>query len=61
MGPTPLLPCPFCGSTNISEVEGRTYKWSKMQCNDCEASSGEMRRSEPNAAAIEWNTRETQA
>jgi transcription elongation factor Elf1 len=38
-----LLPCPFCGSENISMHEGETFRWRKMACNDCSASCGEFR------------------
>jgi Lar family restriction alleviation protein len=60
-------PCPFCGSTDISVVEGSTFKWIKAKCKDCDATCGEVRKpsiyglttNEPNtkAAFEEWNRR----
>jgi len=40
----PLLPCPFCGSTSISEPqEGSTFRWRYLACNECGAQCGEER------------------
>lgn len=55
-------PCPFCGSTNISVVEGSTFRWVKAECDDCGATCGDVRRVRTDAgnetAAIEeWNKR----
>lgn len=38
-----LLPCPFCGSTNIDVLEGSTFRWAFAECIDCGARSGEIR------------------
>lgn len=42
VGPRPskdlsIAPCPFCGATNVSVVEGDTFRWRIAQCNECEA------------------------
>ncbi len=38
-----VLPCPFCGSTNVTVQEGSTFRWRKVVCVECEASAGEIR------------------
>lgn len=55
-----LLPCPFCGSIRIFQIDGSTFRWMKLQCADCEASCGEIRREgDPSHPALTqaWNTR----
>lgn len=39
------LPCPFCGSNNVSahEVEGH-FRWWQACCDDCGACAGDVRR-----------------
>lgn len=37
------LPCPFCGQTGISIIEGSTFRWRKAECDYCGASCGEIR------------------
>ena len=37
-------PCPFCGCTEINVIEGSTFRWVLATCNDCGASSGEVRK-----------------
>lgn len=60
------LPCPFCGSNSHSPVEGSTFRWAQIECNECGARSGETRRSGPHneltdsdvaGAYMEWDTR----
>lgn len=66
-----LKPCPFCGGSNISVIQGSTFRWRLAEC-DCGARAGEVRiqtmgdgtqaQWEAQAAvdAIkEWNTRAT--
>lgn len=64
MSPTP---CPFCGATNTQVVIGTTFRWIKVECNDCGAACGEVRKISPGpditpedqqAAFLEWNTRQ---
>jgi Lar family restriction alleviation protein len=38
-----LLPCPFCGSTDIVVREGSTFRWRIAICNECDATCGEIR------------------
>lgn len=64
-----IKPCPFCGKTDTTYVEGATFRWMAVQCNYCGAQSGEVRVSLANTtvekaaeaaqrrALIEWNTR----
>lgn len=64
------MPCPFCGSLDISVQEGSTFRWRRAGCNDCGAEAGEVRcqtlgdgdpkqwDTEARVAAIqEWNRR----
>lgn len=37
------LPCPFCGSTEVSVIEGSTFRWMVAQCDGCGAQAGEVR------------------
>lgn len=39
-----VKPCPFCGGDKISVREGSTFRWWLAQCNECGATSGEVRR-----------------
>lgn len=67
------LPCPFCGATNVSVIEGDTFRWRVAQCNECEAQApvvriqtmgeGTPKQWEEQAridAIAEWNTRAAQ-
>jgi Lar family restriction alleviation protein len=36
-------PCPFCGYTFITVIEGTTFRWCKASCSYCEASGPEVR------------------
>lgn len=38
-----VAPCPFCGATNVSVVEGDTFRWRIAQCNECEAQAPVVR------------------
>ena len=38
-----LLPCPFCGETGVTVVEGSTFRWMFAACDHCGASCGEVR------------------
>lgn len=38
------LPCPFCGGTEITTREGSTFRWRLAECEECGATSGEVRR-----------------
>ena len=62
------LPCPFCGSTNVSVQEGSTFRWVFAVCVECDARAGEVRRNThvppteswpaaEKAAIAEWNRR----
>ena len=35
-----LKPCPFCGESNVSVIDGSTFRWRLAQCNCCGASTG---------------------
>ena len=37
------LPCPFCGDTDVAIVEGSTFRWRQVECNNCGARCGETR------------------
>lgn len=65
-----LLPCPFCGGTNVDVVEGDTYRWRLARCLECGAQASDVRiqtlgdgtKEEWEAKAhtralAEWNTR----
>lgn len=65
-------PCPFCGSENVSVVEGSTFRWRAISCAECDAIGPEVRMQttgpgtreewEANAkiVAVEaWNERKT--
>lgn len=52
-----LKPCPFCGGTAIHATEGSTFRWVKMVCRECEASSGEVSTRTATANVDAWNTR----
>jgi hypothetical protein len=63
------LPCPFCGGTSVTMIEGSTFRWRNMECADCGARCGEVRADtlQPDAqkregdvyikAVEEWNRR----
>lgn len=70
--PTPPAPkpCPFCGSVDVSVIEGDTFRYRLARCNCCGAQAGDARiqtcgsgtRAEWEARAAvaalaEWNTR----
>lgn len=38
------LPCPFCGGTNITTREGSSFRWWLAECDECGATSSEVRR-----------------
>lgn len=63
-------PCPFCGGTDVSVIEGSTFRWRKVRCNDCDAECGEVRIKTSGTGTLneweeqahfdafkEWNTR----
>lgn len=54
-----LKPCPFCGSTKVLQMEGSTFRWVQMRCSDCEASCGEVRKTDSDNPDLitAWNTR----
>ena len=65
-----LLPCPFCGSSDIAFQEGSTFRWIEAMCQNCGATCGETRATtlgEPDEemdkrlAATEWNRRASPA
>jgi hypothetical protein len=37
------LPCPFCGGSRVSVVEGGSFRWRVAQCDECGAQCGEVR------------------
>lgn len=62
-----IMPCPFCGGTRV-EFEEENFKWCRVICVDCGASSGSVRRYEhfkkpldvttaKDRAFAEWNRR----
>jgi len=63
------LPCPFCGSDDITTQEGTTFRWRAAVCCRCGAQSGEVRvdtlckdhlvalEKAKGAALEEWNIR----
>ena len=63
------LPCPFCGSDDITTQEGTTFRWRSAVCCHCGAQSGEVRvdtlakdhsaalEKAKGAAIEEWNRR----
>jgi Lar family restriction alleviation protein len=68
-----LKPCPFCGETGVSVIEGSTFRWRLAQCNHCGAQATDVRiqtlgegtqeewEADAHRRAIEeWNTRKEQ-
>ena len=39
----PVMPCPWCGDTDVKVVEGSTFRWRVAQCQTCGAQTGEVR------------------
>lgn len=37
-------PCPFCGKTSVTTVEGSTFRWVYASCDHCGAQAGEVRK-----------------
>lgn len=37
------LPCPFCGSHDVSVIDGDTFRWRLAQCNGCSAQGPDVR------------------
>lgn len=71
---TAPAPCPFCGSLNIDDEQGETYRWRRAYCVDCGVRGSEIRcqvtgsgantraLAEARAAAFEeWNRRASPA
>jgi Lar family restriction alleviation protein len=65
-------PCPFCGCSSVSVVEGTSFRWRVARCNNCGAQAGEVRiqtfgegtpeereKDAKQDAFAEWNTRHT--
>lgn len=38
-----LLPCPFCGGTDVAIVEGSSFRWRLASCNGCGAQAPDVR------------------
>ena len=64
--PIEIKPCPFCGAKNNSPVEGSTSRWIAIECAECGARSGEVRRTKYTGDMLhedsmeayeEWNKR----
>jgi len=36
-------PCPFCGGSNATVIEGSTFRWRLVKCNCCGAQGPEVR------------------
>lgn len=49
-------PCPFCGSSNVSVVEGTTFRWRAVEC-ECQARGPEARMGVHNPDDYEWEGR----
>lgn len=68
-GDEKLLPCPWCGETNVStEIDANQgYKWGYAYCAECGSRSSEVRTQYDQTAEApwrahalkEWNTRTT--
>ena len=60
---TGILPCPFCGDSELGFTNGNTHRWGVAYCAGCGASAGETRREYPDGgkwheeAIKQWNTR----
>jgi Lar family restriction alleviation protein len=55
-GMTNPLPCPFCGGTDITVIEGTSFRWKVAQCQDCGAQCGEVRKQTlGEGTQEEWN------
>lgn len=37
------LPCPFCGSKELTSAIGSNYRWLALRCNKCHARGPEFR------------------
>jgi Lar family restriction alleviation protein len=55
-----LLPCPFCGSTNIDAEGWASTNSSGPACDDCGASAGSTLADTPEANIAAWNKRQPQ-
>ena len=66
----PVMPCPWCGDTDVKVIQGSTFRWRVAQCQTCGAQTGDVRaktsgegnliewEATAKAAALEeWNTR----
>lgn len=52
-----ILPCPFCGSSDVELCVTSNFSW--CECQNCEAESCSKETKEE--ALIQWNTRAPQA
>jgi len=43
MTTTAAKPCPFCGGSNATVIEGSTFRWRLVKCNCCGAQGPEIR------------------
>lgn len=39
----PIIPCPFCGHSNVTVGEGSTFRWRLAICLNCGAQGPEVR------------------
>ena len=38
-----VMPCPFCGGKKVNVIEGGTFRWRRVECQECEAMAGAVR------------------
>jgi len=38
-----VMPCPFCGGTDVGVYEGETFRWRYARCENCGAQSPDVR------------------
>ncbi len=55
-----LLPCPFCGGTNIDPAGWSSYGTSGPVCDDCGGSTGDVTQTPEGNIAV-WNTRHSKS
>lgn len=52
---TDVVPCPFCGGVIVKVIQGTTFRWRLVQCQECGAQAGEVRiQTLGDGTIVEW-------